>query len=125
MNQDLFCSIYVDTDMSRDAMAAVVAALTGGVVERRGVNTSWARITFDDDYGDFEVRQRDRDDFLGWPTLLEIIPPDDADRDDVVRGVTSLMNALISRGMRVLGQADYAGVLPGGGEVAPATSTSP
>jgi hypothetical protein len=28
------------------------------------------------------------------------------------------MNALLERGMRVLGQADYAGELPGGGEVA-------
>ena len=120
MNHDLFCSIYVDTDMPRDAMASLVGALTGGIAERRGVNCSWARITFDDDYGDFEARQRDPNDFLGWPTLLEIMPPDDAKRDDVVRGVVSLMSALISRGLRVLGQAEYAEELPGAGEVVPA-----
>jgi hypothetical protein len=123
MNQGLFCSIYVDTDLPRDTMASLVASLTGGEVERRGVNCSWARITFDDNYGDFEMRQRDPGDFLGWSTLLEIMPPDDAKHDDVVRGVVSLMNALITRGLRVLGQADYAEKLPGAGEVDPAAST--
>ena len=125
MNHDLFCSIYVDTDLPRDAMASVVAELAGGVVARRGVDCSWARIAFDDRYGDFEVRQRDPDDFLGWPMLLEIMPPDSAGRDEVVRGVTSLMNALLGRGMRVLGQAEYADELPGGGEVAFPAMSSP
>jgi hypothetical protein len=118
MNHDLFCSIYVDTAMPRDATAALVAELTGGVVARRGVDCSWARITVDDNYGDFELREVDPDDFLGWPTLLEVMPPDTAQRGDVVRGVTSLMNGLISRGMCVLGQAEYAEELPGGGEIA-------
>jgi len=118
MNQELFCSIYVDTESSRDAMAAVIAEQTGGAVARGGVDCVWARIVLDDDYGDFEIRQRDPDDFLGWRMLLEIMPPDDADRDAIVRGVTSLMNALLERGLRVLAQADYAAELPGGGEVA-------
>ena len=118
MNQELFCSIYADTDMPRDAMASLVAELTGGVAVRRGVDCAWARITFDDDYGDFEIRQRDPDDFLGWRGLLEVMPPDGADRDAVVQGVISLMKALLGRGMRLLGQSEYAEELPGGGEVA-------
>ena len=31
MNDALFCSIYVDSSLSRDAMASLVAELTGGV----------------------------------------------------------------------------------------------
>jgi hypothetical protein len=124
MNHDLFCSIYVDRAMPRDVMASLVAELTGGVVARRGVDCSWARITFDDDYGDFELLQADPNDFLGWPTLLEVMPPEAAERVDVVRGVISLMNGLISRGMRVLGQAEYAEELPGAGEVAPARTVT-
>jgi len=58
MNQDLFCSIYANTDTPRDVMAQLVAEMTGGVVVHRGVNCAWARITFDDDYGDFEIRQK-------------------------------------------------------------------
>jgi len=46
------------------------------------------------------------------------MPPDHADRDEVVRGVTAVMNALLERGMRVRGQSDYVEELPGGGEVA-------
>ena len=99
-------------------MAELVAELTGGVVVHRGVDCAWARIAFDDDYGDFEIHQKDPDDFLGWRTLLEIMPPDDADRGEVVKGVTSLMTALLGRGIRVLGQAEYADELPGAGEVA-------
>jgi len=118
MNQDLFCSIYVDTELPRDAMASMVAEMTGCVVVRRGVECSWARIAFDDNYGDFEVRQRDPDDFLGWPMLLEVMPPDEAKRGDVVPRVAALMTALLARGMRVLGQADYSEELPGGGEMA-------
>jgi hypothetical protein len=124
MNDDLFCSIRVDTAMPRDAMASQVAQLTGGVLADGGVNCSWAHIAVDDDYGDFEVRQEDPDDFLGWPTLLEIMPPDHAQRDEVMRGVTSLMNALIGRGLRVLAKAEYAEELPGGGEVASAARPS-
>jgi hypothetical protein len=118
MNQALFCSIYADTNQSRDAMAELVAELTGGTVVNRGVNCAWARITFDDDYGDFEIRQKDPDDFLGWRTLLEIMPPDDAERSKVVQGVAALMKGLLSQGMRVLGEAEYVDELPGAGEVA-------
>lgn len=50
MNHELFCSIYADTDRPRDTMALLAAELTGGVVARRGVDCSWARTTFDDDY---------------------------------------------------------------------------
>jgi hypothetical protein len=125
MNQELFCSIYVDTDLSRDATAVIIAELTGGVVAARGVDCGWARIALDDDYGDFEIRQRDADDFLGWKTLLEVMPPDHADRTEVVRGVASLMDALLERGFRVLGQSEYAEELPGGGEVAVPAKRSP
>lgn len=121
MNHDLFCSICVDTDLARDATASVVAELTGGALVDGGVDCAWAHIAVDDDYGDFDVRQRDPDDFLGWPTLLEVMPPDHAQRDDVVCGVTSLMNALIDRGFRLLAKCDYSEHLPGGGEVVPAT----
>lgn len=123
MNNDLFCSIYVDSSLPRDAMASLVAELTGGVVVRSGVDCAWGRIAIDDDYGTFEIRKADPDDFLGWPTLLEIMPSDSARREDVVPAVTSLMIALIARGRRVLAQCDYAEDLPGGGEVASATAT--
>ena len=96
MNDDLFCSICVDTTMPRDAMALQVAELTGGVIADGGVDCSWAHIAVDD----------------------EVMPPDHALRDEVVRGVASLMNALIGRGLRVLAKAEYTKDLPGGGEVA-------
>ena len=118
MNDALFCSIHVDGALARDAMASLVAELTGGAVVRRGVDCSWGRIAVDDDYGDFEARAADRDNFLGWPILLEIMPSDSAGRDEIVRGVASLMNALLGRGLRMLAQAEYADELPGGGEIA-------
>ena|ERR1041384_439809 len=122
MNDALFCSIHVDSAVSRDEMLSLVSALTGGVIVRRGVDCPWARIAVNADYGDIEARKADPDDFLGWPTQLEIMPPDDAERSEVVRGVTSLMNALLGHGVRVLGQCEYAEELPGRGEVAsPAT----
>ena len=101
MNDLLFCSICVDSSLPRIAMASLVAELIGGVVVRGGVDCTWGRIAVDDDYGMFEIRVADPDDFLGWPTLLEIMPSDCARREDVVPAVISLMNALIARGMRV------------------------
>ena len=107
-------------------MALVVAAVTGGVVSGGDVDCPWAHIGIDDDYGDFEVRQRDPSDFLGWRTLLEVIPPDAAERPAVVQGVISLMRGLLGRGMSVLGRAEYAEELPGAGEVAyPAGAIDP
>lgn len=123
MNDALFCSIHVDSALARNAMAVLVAELTGGVVARGGVDCAWGRIAVDDDYGTFELRATDPDDFLGWPTLLEIMPSDSAGREDVVPVVASLMKALIARGMRVLAQCEYAEDLPGGGEIAEASAT--
>lgn len=102
-------------------MAVVVAELVSGQVIDRGVDCRWARIALDDDYGDLELRLADPDDFLGWPTLLEIMPVDNAEQVEVVERITSLMQGLSFRGMRVLAQSDYAALLPGGGEVVPAT----
>lgn len=117
MNDDLFCSVPVDSSLPRDAMASLVAELTGGVVSCGGVDLSWGRIAIDDNYGTFEAHAANPDDFLGWPTLLEIIPYDGARREDVVPAVAFLMNALVTRGMRVLAQCKYAEDLPGRGEV--------
>jgi hypothetical protein len=122
MNDALFCSVHVDSSLPRDATASIVAELTGGVVVRGGVDCAWGRIAIDDDYGTFEARAADPDDFIGWPTLLEIMPADSACREEVVPAVASLMKSLIARGMRVLAQCDYAEDLPGGGEVAGATA---
>lgn len=122
MNDALFCSIYADTAMTREATTAMVAELTGGAAANGDVDCAWARIAVDDDYGMFEIRQRDPNDFLGWKTLLEIMPLDGATREAVVTGVTSLMKGLISRGLRVLAQSAYADALPGGGEVVPSSS---
>jgi hypothetical protein len=123
MNDALFCSIHVDSNLGQDAMASLVAELTGGDVARGGVDFPWGRIAIDDDYGTFELRAADPDDFLGWPTLLEVMPSDSASREDVVPAVASLMTALIARGMRVLAQSEYAEELPGGGEVAGIAAT--
>ncbi|TMQ15511.1 MAG: hypothetical protein E6J90_25245 [Deltaproteobacteria bacterium] len=123
MNDALFCSIHVDSSLARNAMASLIAELTGGVAAHGDVDLPWGQIAVDDDYGMFERRVADADDFLGWPTLLEVMPFDSARRGDVVPAVASLMKALIARGMRVLAKGEYAEDLPGGGEVAGAAVT--
>jgi hypothetical protein len=123
MNDALFCSIHVNSNLARDAMASLVAELIGGDVARGGVDFPWGRIAVDGDYGTFELRATDPDDFLSWPTLLEVMPSDSAGREDVVPVVVSLMEALIARGMRVLAQSEYAEDLPGRGEVAEVAAT--
>jgi hypothetical protein len=123
MNDALFCSIHVDSALRRDAMALLVAELTGGVAMRGRVDYEWGHVAVDDDYGMFELRAANPDDFLGWPTLLEVMPSDSARRADVLPTVISLMNGLIARGLRVLARSEYAEELPGGGEVAGATAT--
>ena len=122
MNDALFCSIHVDSSFARDAMASLIAELTGGVVAHGDVDLPWGQIAVDDDYGMLERRVADADDFLGWPTLLEVMPVDSARREDVVPAVASLMKALIAHGMRVLAKGEYAEDLPGGGEVAGASA---
>jgi hypothetical protein len=87
------------------------------------VSTSpWGWIAIDDDYGTLEVRAANPDNSLGWPTLLEIMPSDSVRREDVVPAVASLMNALITCGMRVLAHCEYAEDLPGRGEVVGGTA---
>src|SRR5687768_1962557 len=102
MNEPLFASIYVDSNAKADDLATMVAELTGGTIARRGVDTPWARIAIDDDYGDFEVRQADADDFLGWPVLLEVMPHDGTSAADVVPRVRALTEGFLARGHRIL-----------------------
>jgi len=122
MNDALFCSLPVDSALPCDAMVALVAEFTGGAVSRTGVDLPWGRIAIDTNYGTVEVRAANPDDFLGWPTLLEIMPSDGARREDVVPAVASLMSSLITRGMRVVAQCEYAEDLPGRGEVVGGTA---
>jgi hypothetical protein len=123
MNDALFCSIHVDSSLARSTMASLIAELTGGVVAAGDVDLSWGQIAVDDDYGTFELRVADADDFLGWPTLLEVMPIDEARREQVVPAVVSLMTGLMARGMRVLAKGEYAEDLPGGGEIAGTVAT--
>jgi hypothetical protein len=55
MNDALFCSLPVDSSLPRDAMAALVAELTGSIVARGGVDLPSGRIAIDDDYGTLEA----------------------------------------------------------------------
>jgi hypothetical protein len=123
MNDALSCSIHVDSSLPREAMVSLVPELTGSVVARGGVDYAWGRIAVDDDYGTFEPRAADPDNFLGSPTLREVMSSDSAGRDDLVPEVASLMKALMAHGMRVLAQCEYAEALPGRGEIADAAHT--
>jgi hypothetical protein len=114
MNEALFASIYLDTSVSPEETAHVVAALVDGTVIGRHVDCAWARITVDDDYGDFEIRKQDPDDFLGWKTLLEVMPHDTAAADAVVIQMRALISGLLARAWRVLPQCDYADRLQDG-----------
>ncbi len=58
MNDALFCSIHVDSSLSRDAMASRVAEWTGGVAVRGGVDCAWGHIAVDDDDGTFRSGQQ-------------------------------------------------------------------
>ena len=60
MNDDLFCSVHVESALPRNATASLVAELTGGMVSRGGVDLPWGRIAVGDDYGTVEVREADR-----------------------------------------------------------------
>lgn len=103
-------------------MVALAAEFTGGAVSRGGVDLPWGRIAIDANYRTLEVRAANPDDFLGWSTLLEIMPSDGAHREDVMLAVASLMSSLIARGMRVVAQCEYAEALPGRGEVVGGTA---
>ena len=110
----LECSIHLDAKLSQVELLALVAELTGGVRRERRVELAWGYILADDDFGDFFVRERDPDDFLGWRALLEIIPDDLAARDVVVAAVADLIRGLRARDIRTVTLADYVDELPGG-----------
>lgn len=121
MTEDLFCSLHVDARLDDAGLAALVAELTGGQVERRVVVTPWARLGVDADFGDAEIRAHDPDSHLGWRAVIEVMPS--AGRPELIDHLTALIRGLVGRGFRVLAHADYADELPGAGEViGPGTS---
>jgi hypothetical protein len=113
MLDDLRCTLHLDAGLTDDALVDLVAELTSGTRGLRSVHTAWGTVHIGDDGGDFELRQRDPDDFLGRDLYVDVTPAPDAVRGDVLAQIAALSTALIARGLRVVAIGDDAEDIPG------------
>jgi hypothetical protein len=113
---ELFCRLHVDCPEGRDRLAAEVAALTGGTIERGGVRTVAGKILVEDadDYspgGRLDFPQG----FLFFPHQVEPLWGDDVSLDDAVALVGRLLDGCWRQGWPAVAVCDYEDRLPHAG----------
>lgn len=109
---NLYCKVFVDTDLDRGKLLGLVVRLTSGSVDRWTVVSDWGEI----DIGknpDFESmqRQEDPDGFLYYRFCLDIEPTHDGG-EQYVNSVGLLLEGLWGANCKVVASCDFEDELP-------------
>jgi hypothetical protein len=105
--QDLYCKIFVNTDITRDSLIRKVAKFAGGHSEMRIITSPMMEIYVDvnDEYD--ETKSRGEDGFLYFPFCLDIEPVANADDDAYIRSVNRLLENLRAEGFQTAAACDF------------------
>lgn len=107
MADDLYCKLYVTGAADAAALKAVITAATGQPFERR-TSTVNGLVVDVFDSGQRDAQAAASDDFVRWPTYLEIEPVDDTMAEDAfIAALAGLMNQLNTRGLRTVASCDF------------------
>lgn len=96
MPEDLYCKIYVDAPIGKEALKQALLEISGGHLVALTVTTDIFELSV------FRTRPGalgGLDDFLRWPYYLEIEPVSDGtDEEAYLSALASLIRALLAKG---------------------------
>lgn len=103
-----FCRLYIDR-ASAEEVSALLVTLLGGAFVRRDLAAPPFDVTVEQNPDRAEVPT---DDFITWPVTVEVEVAPDTRPAVVVDTLTRILQALRSRGARVVAACDYEDELP-------------
>jgi hypothetical protein len=111
--ENLYCKVFVDGDMPRHDLVALVAECLSGSIQGRTVVASAMEVDINDN-DDFVPRWRRTppDDFVYFRFFLDVEPGQSALRAPYVAQVGTLLKCLRGRGLKAVAACDFEQELP-------------
>lgn len=110
MSEDLGCTVYINSDKTRDELVLAIAKIAGGSIRRRTVELPFMEIDVIES-DDFDERQMESryNGFLFFPYYLEIEPPQDViiDSKEYKQLLERLMLMVFEFGGSAVPMCDY------------------
>jgi hypothetical protein len=116
---DLYCKLFVETQLDRAALVRFVAQTVTGTENRSTIVSPWSEVDVrnNDDYD--EDRAADpHDGFLFYRYYLDIEPVEDADPGEYILSIAQLLEALWKSGAKAVAACDFEEELPRKGGMA-------
>ena len=105
MQEDLYCKVYVDGASNSTSLISTIADVANGQVKRRTVRTPFLEVDVFDQSR--HVKADAGDDFVYWPSYLEVFAADGVSFDAFVQAMADLLDGLGERGLRVVASCDF------------------
>jgi hypothetical protein len=113
MDEELYCKIYVDSDLDREKLVDFVAEAIGGPARGHTVESRTAEVDVKRNEDYLESADRGNpDNFVHYRYYFDVVPGGDGDRGEFIRAIGDLLTALWSAGNRAVGAADFEEELP-------------
>jgi hypothetical protein len=111
--EDLYCKIYVDTEMSKELFLDFIAKTINGEIELRTVCGSFFEVDVVNNQDAEPLQAISRDDgFLFYPYYLDVEPFENINREDYVASIAMLLKALWDSGAKAVAACDFEDELP-------------
>jgi hypothetical protein len=106
--ENLYCKIFVDGDMPRHDLVALIAKCLSGSIRGRTIVASAMEVDINDN-DDFVPRwsRKPPDDFVYFRYFLDIEPGQSALRNRYVAQVGALLECLRDRGLKAVAACDF------------------
>lgn len=110
---DLFCKIFIDTDIGREEVVSFVSESLDGILERWSVSNTYCNLDLlkNDDFNETKRTQRP-DGFLFSRYYLEIEPNEEVESSPYISCISELLTKLWTGGYQAIAACDFEEVLP-------------
>lgn len=111
--ENLYCKIFIDTDVSDEVVAKKVCSITSGEIDQWTVITDWSEIDIveNDDFDEMK-RKEEPDGFLFYRYYIEMEPGANTLRQDYVMNISRLIESLWQEGWKIVAASDFEDELP-------------
>jgi hypothetical protein len=103
---DLFCTVYVLSELDRFQIATLIGSQLGGNVNGKFISTAQVEIEIRENE-DFQPDRHQEKDFLFYPIYLEIEPNENAEAFDYIAEVKEILEILDKRGCKSVAVCDF------------------
>jgi hypothetical protein len=111
--EDLYCKIYVNTDMSKKMFLDFIAQTINGSIELRTVCGPFFEVDVVNNPDAEPLQASEQDDgFLYYPYYLDVEPLDNTKRESYIASISRLLRALWNIGAKAVAACDFEDELP-------------